>query len=223
LLSPNRPRLAVLISGRGRNLQALIQAVRDGRIPAELALVASNRAAAPGLTLAHSAGIPTAVLEHNAFASREAFDAALAQTLRGCGVDFLLLAGFMRVLGAGFVEEFAGRMLNIHPSLLPKYAGLDTHRRALAAGETEHGATVHFVSGALDGGPRVIQGAVRVQPGEDPATLAERVLERLELRIFPQAAAWIARGELKLVDGVPHLRGRRVERPLTMDHLEEGF
>ena len=216
-------RLVVLISGRGRNLQALIEAQRAGHIPAQFAAVLSNRADASGLDYARDAGIPAEVLPHAQFASRAAFDAALAERLHTLRPDIVVLAGFMRILTDDFVREFEGRMLNIHPSLLPKYAGLDTHRRALEAGDAEHGATVHFVTPTLDSGPSVIQGRFRVKPEDDAATLAERVMERIELKIYPQAVAWMARGELQLQDGAAVLRGRRLASPATLEDLEEAF
>jgi len=217
------PRLAVLISGRGRNLQALIEAHRDGRIPAGFAGVISNRADAAGLERAREAGIPAVLVPHRDYSVRAEFDAALAQALRRLQPDIVALAGFMRILGDEFVHEFEGRMLNIHPSLLPKYPGLDTHRRALQAGDAEHGATVHFVTPALDGGPRVIQGRFRVRPEDDAETLAHRTLEEVELKIYPQAVAWMARGELRLDAGAAVLRGRRLEQPATLDDLEDAF
>ncbi len=218
-----QPRLVVLISGRGRNLQALIEAQRDGRIPAQFAAVVSNRADAAGLDHARAAGIPAEVLPHTQFKDRAAFDAALAALLRRHQPDVMALAGFMRILTDDFVREFEGRMLNIHPSLLPKYPGLDTHRRALEAGDAEHGATVHFVTPTLDSGPSVIQGRFSLRPDDDAQRLAERVMEEIELKIYPQAVAWMARGELELKDGAAWLRGRRLESPATLDDLEEGF
>ncbi len=216
-------RLVVLISGRGRNLQALIEAQHAGHIAAEFAAVISNRADASGLDYARDAGIPAEVLPHAQFPSRAAFDAALAERLRALQPDIVVLAGFMRILTDDFVREFEGRMLNIHPSLLPKHAGLDTHRRALEAGDAEHGATVHFVTPTLDSGPSVIQGRFRVEPEDDPATLAKRVMEQIELKIYPQAVAWMARGELQLQDGAAVLRGRRLASPATLADLEEAF
>ncbi len=218
-----QPRLVVLISGRGRNLQALIAAQRQGHIPAQCVAVISNRADAAGLELARGAGIPAEVLPHAQFTERAAFDAALAQRLRALQPDIVALAGFMRVLGDGLVREFEGRMLNIHPSLLPKYPGLDTHRRALQAGDAEHGATVHFVTPTLDSGPAVIQGRFSVRPEDDAASLAERTMEQIELKIYPQAVAWMAQGALCLRDGVALLHGRRLEQPATMADLEEAF
>jgi phosphoribosylglycinamide formyltransferase-1 len=219
----SRPRLAILISGRGRNLQALLDAVQDGRIAAEAALVISNRADAGGLDYARAAGVATEVVPHRAFTDRAAFDAELARVLRSSRPDIVALAGFMRVLGDAFVREFEGRMLNIHPSLLPKYPGLHTHERALAAGDREHGATVHFVTPQLDGGPPVIQGRFSVHAQDDAESLARRTLEEVELKIYPQAVAWMARGELELRDGYAWLRGARLDRPCGLDDLETGF
>ncbi|MDE0853166.1 MAG: phosphoribosylglycinamide formyltransferase [Nevskia sp.] len=217
------PRLVVLISGRGRNLQALIEAQRAGHIPAQFAAVISNRDDAAGLDYARQAGIVAEVLPHARFPGRAAFDAALAQRLRELQPDIVALAGFMRILTDDFVREFEGRLLNIHPSLLPKYPGLDTHRRALEAGDAEHGATVHFVSPALDSGPAVIQGRFSVRPDDDAASLAQRVMEQIELKIYPQAVAWMARGELRLDQGAAVLRGRRLSAPASLADVEEAF
>lgn len=217
------PRLVVLISGRGRNLQALIEAQRDGRIPAEFAAVLSNRADAAGLEHARAAGIPCEIVPHTQYPSRAAFDAALAEALRRLRPDIVALAGFMRILTDDFVREFEGRLLNIHPSLLPKYPGLDTHRRALESADVEHGATVHFVTPTLDSGPAVIQGRFTVRPEDDAQGLADRVLEEIELKIYPQAVAWMARGELRLEAGAAVWRGRRLDRPASLQDLEEAF
>ncbi len=217
------PRLAVLISGRGRNLQALLEALRDGRIAATAAIVISNHEDAGGLAHARDAGVATEVVSHRAFADRTAFDAELARVLRYSRPDIVALAGFMRVLGDAFVREFEGRMLNIHPSLLPKHPGLHTHKRALAAGDREHGATVHFVTSQLDGGPRVIQGRFSVNPEDDAEHLARRTLEEVELKIYPQAVAWMARGELELRDGCAWLHGSRLDEPCGLNDLEAGF
>jgi phosphoribosylglycinamide formyltransferase-1 len=218
-----RVRLAILISGRGRNLRALIAAVQDGRIDAEIAAVISNCRNAEGLAFAREAGLVTEVLSHAEFVDRRAFDTALAERLRRYAPDIVALAGFMRVLGEDFVAEFRGRMLNIHPSLLPKYAGLHTHRRALAAGDAEHGATVHFVTSEVDGGAPVIQGRLQIQAGDDEAQLAERVMNDIELKIYPQAVAWMARGELRLIENAAIYKGQRLDRALGMDQLEEAF
>jgi phosphoribosylglycinamide formyltransferase-1 len=216
-------RLVILISGRGRNLAALLDAVADGCIDAEVAGVISNRADAAGLAIARKAGVPVRVVPHADFADRAAFDAALATTLRDLRPDIIALAGFMRVLGTSFVQEFQGRMLNIHPSLLPKHRGLQTHRAVLDAGDAVHGATVHFVTAMLDGGPSVIQGQFSVLPQDDADSLARRTMEEVELKIFPQAVAWMARGELRLMDETAEFRGRRLDAPLKLDDLEEAF
>ena len=187
----------MLISGSGSNLQALIDRTLDGSIPAEIAAVISNRADAYGLERAAVAGIATDVLNHREFSSREAFDTELQILIDSYKPDLVVLAGFMRILTAGFVDHYHGRLLNIHPSLLPNYPGLDTHRRAIEAGDTEAGATVHFVTGELDGGPPVLQAAVPVEAGDTPELLAKRVLT-VEHRIYPQAVDWFARGRLQL-------------------------
>lgn len=220
---PEAARIAVLISGQGRNLQAIARACSRGTIAGQIVSVISNRADAPGLKFAADLGIATQVLPHVDYPSREAFDAALAEALEAARPDMILLAGFMRVLTADFVRRYAGRLLNIHPSLLPRHPGLHTHRRALEAGDTEHGATVHFVTEDLDGGPRIIQGGVRVHGDDSPETLSDRVMLEVELKIYPQAVAWMARGELRCERGRAVLRGRRLDHPLGLDDLEEAF
>ncbi|MBI3171030.1 MAG: phosphoribosylglycinamide formyltransferase, partial [Hydrocarboniphaga effusa] len=149
--------------------------------------------------------------------------AALAAALEQHCPDFVALAGFMRVLGAGFIQRFKGRAVNIHPSLLPKYRGLHTHRRVLEAGDREHGASVHFVTEDLDGGPVAIQGRLSVKPEDNEQSLAERVMREVELKIFPQALAWLARGELRYAGGVLLFCGNPLTAPLSLDHLELGF
>ncbi|RLJ67498.1 phosphoribosylglycinamide formyltransferase [Sulfurisoma sediminicola] len=186
----------VLISGRGSNMRSLLEADLPGRCAA----VISNRPDAAGLDYARERGVPAAVVDHKAFAGREAFDVALAAAIDAYRPDLVLLAGFMRVLGDPFVERFAGRMLNIHPSLLPAFPGLNTHASALQLGVRIHGCTVHFVTPSLDAGPIVIQAAVAVLPGDDPARLAGRVLEQEHL-IYPQAARWFLEGRLRLAGG----------------------
>lgn len=199
-------RLVVLISGSGSNLQAFIDACRDPAYPCTVAGVISNRAGVPGLERAREAGIPAEVLDHRTFANREEFDAELARRIDAHAPDLVILAGFMRILTPGFVRHYAGRLLNIHPSLLPLYPGLHTHRRALEAGDTEHGATVHFVGDELDGGPAIVQARVPVLPGDTPETLADRVLEREHL-IYPLAARLYAEGRLRLQGGRAELDG----------------
>ena len=193
-------RVAILISGRGSNMSSLIEAARDPAYPARIALVVSNRADAPGLDTAAAAGIPTALVEHRRFPDRAAFDAALGQELEARRIDLVCLAGFMRILTDGFVERWCGRMLNIHPSLLPAFKGLHPHAQALAAGVERHGCTVHFVVPELDSGPTVIQASVPVLPGDDEASLAARVLAE-EHRLYPVGLAMVARGEARLEAG----------------------
>ncbi|WP_372758804.1 phosphoribosylglycinamide formyltransferase [Litorivivens sp.] len=190
-------KLVILISGSGSNLQAFIDAAEQGELPADIAAVISNRPAAGGLERAAQAGIATAVVDHTGFANRDDFDAALRDTIDSFAPDLVVLAGFMRILGADFVRHFRGRMLNIHPSLLPKYPGLHTHQRAIDAGDTEAGATVHFVTEELDGGPPILQAQVPVKAGDTAELLAARVLEQ-EHRIYPLAARWFAEGRLTL-------------------------
>jgi len=218
-----RARLVIVISGRGRNLQALIAAVNDGRIPAEIVSVICNRDDAPGLVHAHAAGLPVILVPHAEFASRNEFDRAFGDALRAQSADIVALAGFMRILGADVVREFEGRMLNIHPSLLPRHKGLDTHARALEAGDAEHGATVHFVTPQLDGGPRVIQGRFMVEAHDDAQTLAQRAMEQVELKIYPQAIAWMARGQLRLAGSLAMFRNQPLAEPLSLDDLEPEF
>lgn len=211
---PSRPvPAAVLISGGGTNLQAFIDAVDAGSLDLELSLVISNRHDAFGLQRASRAGIATRCIPSRDFSARDAFDAALAGAIRASGAELVLLAGFMRILGRDFVTQHAGRVLNIHPSLLPKYPGLDTHARALAAGDREHGSTVHFVTDELDGGPRIVQGRVPVLPDDDPAVLASRVLE-VEHRIYPYAASLYAARRLECRDGACWLDGAPLAEPL---------
>ncbi len=188
---PRRARLAILISGRGSNMAALAEAAEDPAFPAQAVLVASNRAEAPGLERARARGIETAVVPSRG-RSRADFEAELQALLRARGIDLVALAGFMRVLTPDFVAAWDGRLLNIHPSLLPRYPGLDTHARALAAGDAEAGATVHLVTADLDSGPILAQARVPVAAGDTPDTLAARVLEA-ELRLYPQALADHAR------------------------------
>lgn len=217
------PDIVVLISGQGRNLQAILDATRAGRIPARVAGVVSNKADAAGLLRAQAAGVPTTVVPHVQFPDRAAFDEALAQAIERYRPDAIALAGFMRILGGAFIRRFQGRLLNIHPSLLPKFRGLDTHRRALEAGEREHGASVHYVTEELDGGPVVVQGRLTVRPDDDAHTLAERVMREVELKIYPQALAWIARGELACDGRTATFRGRPLAAPLTLDDLDPEF
>jgi phosphoribosylglycinamide formyltransferase-1 len=195
-----RFRLAVLISGEGSNLQALIDACADPDFPAEIALVVSNRPQAKGLARALEAGLKTVALDHRAYAGREAFDAALDAALRHAEPDLICLAGFMRLLTPGFVDGWAGRLVNIHPSLLPAFKGLDTHAQAIAAGVRVAGCTVHFVTPDLDSGPILVQAAVPVLPADTPETLAARV-KGAEHRAYPLAVRLIAEGRVRLDGG----------------------
>jgi len=198
--------IVILISGRGSNMEALVAARDAGTLPVNIAAVISNRPAAQGLETAEKAGITAHYIDHKAFADRDAFDAALAECIDGFAPDLVVLAGFMRILSDGFVRHYAGRLMNIHPSLLPAFPGLHTHRRALEEGVRIHGCTVHFVTPALDHGPVIIQAAVPVLDSDDEATLAARVL-RQEHRIYAQAVRWFAEGRLRLDDGRVRLAG----------------
>ena len=191
--------VVVLLSGTGSNLQALIDNVRAGENPARIAAVISNRADAYGLQRARDAGIETRALDHKAFEGREAFDAALIELIDAFNPQLVVLAGFMRILSADFVRHYQGRLLNIHPSLLPKYKGLHTHQRALEAGDREHGCSVHFVTEELDGGPLVVQAVVTVESDDTASSLAQRVHTQ-EHRIYPLAVRWFAEGRLVLGD-----------------------
>ena len=189
-----KKRVAILISGRGSNMTALIEAAEAKDYPAEIALVISNRPDAPGLASARAAGVATAIVDHTRFGDeREAFEHALDGELRKSRIDLVCLAGFMRLLTPWFVTRWSGRMLNIHPSLLPQFKGLQTHRRALEAGMKRHGATVHFVVPEMDSGPIVAQDSVAVREGDTEETLAARVLE-LEHKLYPRALRAVAEG-----------------------------
>jgi phosphoribosylglycinamide formyltransferase-1 len=202
--------VVVLISGRGSNLQALVEA----GVP--VSAVISNRAEAEGLAIAARRGIATRVVEHRRHATREDFDAALAAEIERFAPRLVALAGFMRILTPGFVERYRGRLLNIHPSLLPAFPGLHTHERALAAGVKVHGCTVHFVTAELDHGPIVVQAAVPVRASDDAAALAARVLKQ-EHVIYPRAARWFLEGRLALDDGVVRVRGDDAQLVLAAD------
>jgi phosphoribosylglycinamide formyltransferase-1 len=203
------PRLAVLISGRGSNLQAFIDACDSGKLAAQVGLVISNNPDAAGLQRAEQAGIATRCINHRDYATREAFDGALVETLTAHSVDLVILAGFMRILTPVLIEPFLGRLLNIHPSLLPKYPGLKTHQRALDAGDSEAGATVHFVTQELDGGPPVLQAREPILPGDTADSLAARVAIQ-EHRIYPIAAQWYLEKRLSLGSGGAVLDGKPI-------------
>ena len=199
-------KIVILISGRGSNMEALIAARDAGTLPVNIAAVISNRPDAAGLETAEKAGIAAHCIDHKAFAGRDAFDVALAECIDGFVPDLVVLAGFMRILSDGFVRHYAGRLMNIHPSLLPAFPGLQTHRRALEEGVRIHGCTVHFVTPALDHGPVIIQAAVPVLDSDDEATLAVRVLHQ-EHRIYPQAVRWFVADRLHLDNGRVRLAG----------------
>jgi phosphoribosylglycinamide formyltransferase-1 len=202
----SKRQVAILISGRGSNMRALVEAARDPAYPAEIALVLSNRPEAAGLAWARQQGIITSVVDHTRHASREAFDRAVDSELRDRAIDLVACAGFMRIMTPVLIEAWRDRMLNIHPSLLPAFPGLDTHARALAAGVKVHGCTVHFVTFELDHGPIVVQAAVPVRPGDTPGSLAARVL-RQEHVIYPRAARWFLDGKLVIRSGVVSVEG----------------
>lgn len=205
-------RLVVLISGRGSNLQAILDQAASGELPVAVAAVISNRPGVYGLERARQANVPALALDHKNFADRPAFEAALSALIDRYQPDLVALAGFMRVLTAGFTDHYRGRLLNIHPSLLPKFRGLHTHERAIAAGETEHGASIHFVTAELDGGPVIAQARVPVLPHDDPDTLAARVLEQ-EHRLYPQVIRWFAEGRLRLAGEEILFDGQRLAEP----------
>ncbi|MDO8305245.1 phosphoribosylglycinamide formyltransferase [Herminiimonas sp.] len=206
-------RIVILISGRGSNMEAIIRAAKNEKWPAQIVAVISNRADASGLDYAAAQGISAIVVPHKDYPTREAFDAALQERIDAFSPDVVVLAGFMRVLTTPFVAHYAGRMLNIHPSLLPSFTGLATHRQALAAGVKVHGATVHFVTADLDHGPVVVQAVVPVLADDSEATLAARVLEQ-EHVIYPRAVRAFVEGRLSLVDGAVHLIPDQVEPSL---------
>lgn len=192
--------IVILISGRGSNMESLLNAVAAGSLPVRVAAVISNRPEAKGLETAAAQEVEACVVDHTRFDSRESFDAAMIKTIDSFSPDLVVLAGFMRILTDGFVRHYEGRLLNIHPSLLPSFPGLHTHRRALAEGVRVHGCTVHFVTPQLDHGPVIVQAAVPVLDGDDEATLAARVLVQ-EHQVYPMAVRWFVEERLRLVDG----------------------
>lgn len=214
MTQPEKLPLVVLISGSGSNLQAVIDQVAAG-LPAEIRAVVSNRPGVRGLERARLAGIKTRVLDHKRYPDRESYDLALAGLLSEYQPKLVVLAGFMRILSPQFIQRFRGRMLNIHPSLLPKYRGLHTHRRALEAGDTEHGASVHFVTEELDGGPLVLQARVAIEPEDDEERLAAKVLTKEHI-IYPMVIRWVAEGRLTCIDGQAVKDGRVLDRPLFL-------
>lgn len=215
-------RVVVLISGYGSNLQAFIDGQRRGRLPIDIQAVISSRADAYGLVRAERAGIEHETLSHRDFDSREQYDLALRERVQRYRADLVIMAGFMRILTPAFLGAFEGRLVNIHPSLLPALRGLHTHERALQAGMREHGCSVHYVIPALDAGPVIVQARVPVKPYDRVDTLQQRV-QRQEYRIYPLAVRWIAEGRVEMRDGAVWHRGKRQERPLVVtanDDLE---
>lgn len=210
-------RIAVLASGRGSNLAALIAARDAGTLPVEFALVGSDKASAGALRLAEDAGIPTLALNPKSYPDRPTFDRELFARIAASGAELLVLAGFMRVIDAAVVAGWEGRAINIHPSLLPKYPGLHTHRRCLEAGDAEHGASVHYVTAELDGGPVVAQARIPVGAGDTEATLAERLLAQ-EHKLLPAVVGAIARGRLRW-NGAAVFDGQPLATPLTLAQL----
>ncbi len=209
-------RLTVLISGRGSNLQAILDQAASGELPVEIAAVISNRPGVQGLERARQAGVPALELDHQNYPGRPEFEAALIELIDRQQTDLVILAGFMRVLTVGFTEHYRGRLLNIHPSLLPKFRGLHTHERALAAGEMEHGATIHFVTAKLDGGPLIVQARVPVLPDDDADTLAARVLAQ-EHCLYPLAIRWFAGKRLRLEGEQVWFDGKPLAQPLRLE------
>ncbi len=194
-------RLVVVLSERGRNLEAIIAAIESGRLHARIALVISNRLNARGLQVARLAGLPCAALDPKAFAERDDFDRALARRIAAAAPDWVVLAGYMRILSSAFVQRFADKLINIHPSLLPRYKGLDTHIRALTNGDARHGASVHFVTPELDDGPLIRQGSMAIEADDTPAVLADRLMTQVEQHLYPAALADLVDGRVALRDG----------------------
>jgi len=214
--APARLPTAILISGRGTNMQAIAQCAARGAVPIDVRLVLSDQPAAGGLGIAASLGIPTQVLSPRAFPDRPAYDAALVECLQRHGAQLIVLAGFMRILTPAFIAAFAGRILNVHPSLLPRHRGLHTHRRVLEAGDRVHGVSVHFVTEELDGGPVVVQSRIEVRPEDTEASLSARIQQR-EHSIYPRAVDWFARGRLELRGQRAWLDGRPLDSPVIDD------
>lgn len=207
--------IVILISGRGSNMRVIAERAQRGELPVDVKAVISDKADAGGLAIAQSLQIPTAVMSPNGFADREAYDTALAERVASYGPALVVLAGFMRVLTRRFIERFEGRILNIHPSLLPKFTGLHTHRRVLAAGESTHGVSVHFVTEELDGGPVIIQASLPIRPDDTEDTLSARV-QRQEHRIYPQAIEWFAQGRIESRDGRVWFDGKPLSAPIVV-------
>jgi phosphoribosylglycinamide formyltransferase 1 len=218
MMAREKLRLAILISGRGSNMQAIAQACAREQIAAQIVRVIADRPAATGIAIARSLGLTGVVIEGAGFPDRDEHEHAIGAEIERSGAQLILLAGYLRILSASFVQRYAGRLLNIHPSLLPKHKGLHTHRRVLEAGENEHGASVHFVSADLDGGPVICQGRVAVLPADTEEALAARVLIR-EHRIYPMAVGLIAEGRVQLQGAQVFLDGQPLAQPLVDDEL----
>jgi phosphoribosylglycinamide formyltransferase-1 len=212
-------KLAIVISGRGSNMLSIAAACANGSINARIVRVVADRASAAGLQAAGEMGLSTRLIDARSYSDRSDFEQALASDIDACSADLVALAGFMRILGAPFCAQFIGRMLNIHPSLLPAHKGLNTHRRVLEAGELAHGATVHYVTSELDGGPLVRQARVPVLPADTVATLSARVQQQEHI-IYPQVIGWIASGRLCWRDGAAWLDGRKLDTPVVTGALE---
>jgi len=210
-------RTAILISGSGTNLQAFIDAVAAGDLDLDLCVVFSNTTDAYGLKRAEEAGIPTASIKHGDFADRESFDSAVIEELDRYEPDLLILAGFMRILSPAFVKHYEGKILNIHPALLPKYPGLNTHQRALDAGDEWHGSTVHFVTEELDGGPRILQGRLRVDATASADELQTRV-QAIEHKIYPEAAGLVGAGQVEFKDDNAWVEGKVAKEPFIRSY-----
>ncbi len=208
-MSTDKARLVILISGSGSNLQAFIDQCHSGELNAEIACVFSNKTGVFGLERAQQAGIKTEVVDHKLYDSREAFDTTLSKKIESYQPDLIILAGFMRILTPEFVQCFEGRLFNIHPSLLPKYPGLNTHQRAIDAGDEFSGATVHFVTAELDGGPAILQAQVSIDSDDTAATLANKILTKEHI-IYPLAAKWLTEGRLTLHDDGTYLDDKKL-------------
>ncbi len=213
--------IVILISGRGSNMESLLDAVAAGELRVRVAAVLSNRPDAKGLQTAAARGVPTRVVDHKQFSSREDFDAAMAEAIDAFAPDLVVLAGFMRILTDGFVRHYAGRLMNIHPSLLPSFPGLHTHQRALEEGVRIHGCTVHFVTPTLDHGPVIVQAAVPVLDGDDEPSLAARVLAQ-EHRVYPLAVRWFFEGRLQLLGGRVKLDAEQADAPALISPAALG-
>ena len=219
-MSKTSCQIAVLISGSGSNLQSIIDHIRQGHIDASIACVISNNPNAYGLFRAKQANITTHVIENNNYASREKFDAELIKTLRVYNIKLIVLAGFMRILSSNFINEYQGNVLNIHPSLLPKYTGLHTHERALKANDTKHGCSVHFVTVELDEGPLIIQAKVNIDKSDSPESLAKRVLEKEHI-IYPLTVKWFCEGRLRLKASKVYFDNKSLQKAIILNSEHE--